>query len=60
MILIMPRIDLDLLPHGGRLVVSFPEDSGCETFSVPLNPDEELLKTWDMSVFLSFNYVLDV
>jgi len=49
MILIAPRIELDpSLPYSGRLKVSFPEDSGCESFSVPLNPDEELLKTWEI------------
>jgi len=49
MILIMPRIDVDpTSPHGGRLVISFPEESGCETFSVPLHPNPELLNTWEM------------
>jgi uncharacterized protein len=49
MVLIMPRIDVDpTSPYGGRLVISFPEESGCETFSVPLHPSPELLSTWEM------------
>jgi len=49
MILIVPRIEVDpSSPHGGRLQISFPEESGCETFFVPLNPDWELLKNWEV------------
>jgi hypothetical protein len=49
MVLIVPRIDVDpSSPYGGRLEISFPEDSGCETFFVPLRPDHELLQTWEM------------
>jgi len=37
-VLIHPRIVRDLSSsNGGHLEISFPEDSGCETFSVPLN-----------------------
>ncbi|TBU42536.1 hypothetical protein BD309DRAFT_1019928 [Dichomitus squalens] len=47
MVLITPRIEIDpASPYGGRLFISFPEDSGCETFSVPLYLTEDLLKTW--------------
>ncbi|KAF5383387.1 hypothetical protein D9757_008419 [Collybiopsis confluens] len=39
MVLITPRILFDeSSPHGGLLYVDFPEDSGCESFSVPLFP----------------------
>ncbi|KAA1467918.1 hypothetical protein DENSPDRAFT_833082 [Dentipellis sp. KUC8613] len=41
-------------PCGGRLEVSFPADSGCESFSVPLRPTAEMLDGWkrieDLSV----------
>ncbi|KAI0652725.1 MOSC N-terminal beta barrel domain-containing protein [Trametes meyenii] len=47
MVLITPRVEADATsPHGGKLVISFPEDSDCETFSVPLYPTEELLADW--------------
>ncbi|PIL31071.1 hypothetical protein GSI_05767 [Ganoderma sinense ZZ0214-1] len=50
MVLITPRIEPDSAsPYGGRLVVSFPEDSGCETFSVPLNPTPDILATWPIA-----------
>ncbi|KAJ3575248.1 hypothetical protein NP233_g1216 [Leucocoprinus birnbaumii] len=49
MVLITPRIQVDeSSPDGGLLVVSFPEDSGCESFSVPLRPSEETLSTWTL------------
>ncbi|KAJ3786693.1 hypothetical protein GGU10DRAFT_427236 [Lentinula aff. detonsa] len=42
MVMIIPRIKTDeRSPHGGVLLISFPEDSGCESFSVPLYPVEE-------------------
>ncbi|KAF9041165.1 hypothetical protein BDP27DRAFT_1347363 [Rhodocollybia butyracea] len=41
-VLITPRIEVDEnSPHGGVLSISFPKDSGCESFSVPLYPLEE-------------------
>ncbi|KAL4070478.1 hypothetical protein J3A83DRAFT_4358656 [Scleroderma citrinum] len=44
MVLIHPRIVRDpSSPNEGHLEVSFPEDSGCEAFSVPLNPREDEL-----------------
>ncbi|KAH7886257.1 MOSC N-terminal beta barrel domain-containing protein [Phlebopus sp. FC_14] len=47
MVLIHPRIVPDgSSPEGGRLEVSFPDDSGCETFSIPLNPTEGMLRQW--------------
>jgi hypothetical protein len=47
MILINPRIIPDSsCSEGGRLEVSFPTESGCEAFSVPLNPSEEALQDW--------------
>ncbi|KAF9245643.1 hypothetical protein BU15DRAFT_40911, partial [Melanogaster broomeanus] len=47
MVLIHPRIIPELSsPEGGLLEVSFPDDSGLETFSVPLNPGEDTLRKW--------------
>lgn len=44
MVLIHPRIVRDLSSsNGGHLEIFFPEDSGCETFSVPLNLAEDKL-----------------
>ncbi|KAL9714675.1 hypothetical protein Ac2012v2_001334 [Leucoagaricus gongylophorus] len=49
LVLIFPQIRVDASsPDGGSLVVSLPEDSGCESFSVPLRPSEETLSTWTM------------
>lgn len=56
MVLITPRIRADASAlHEGTLEISFPEDSGCETFAVPLHPDEDLLEKWQMWV-LSIEY----
>ncbi|KAH9923163.1 armadillo-type protein [Epithele typhae] len=47
MVLITPHIEINATsPYGGKLVVSFPEDSGCETFSVPLNVTQDIIDTW--------------
>ncbi|OSD01165.1 hypothetical protein PYCCODRAFT_1413093 [Trametes coccinea BRFM310] len=47
MVLITPRIEVDATsPYGGRLVVSFPDDSDCETFAIPLWPTQEMLADW--------------
>ncbi|KAI0370101.1 hypothetical protein BV20DRAFT_944722 [Pilatotrama ljubarskyi] len=49
MVLITPRVELDATsPFGGRLVISFPADSGCETFAIPLNPTRDVLADWPM------------
>ncbi|KZT73416.1 hypothetical protein DAEQUDRAFT_703847 [Daedalea quercina L-15889] len=49
MVLIAPRILPDpASPHGGTLEVSFPEESGCESFAVPLNPTPDLLSSWEV------------
>lgn len=49
MVLITPRIIEDPSdPSGGRLEVSFPPGSGCETFSIPLSPTPEILQNWDI------------
>ncbi|KAH7916392.1 hypothetical protein BJ138DRAFT_1075230 [Hygrophoropsis aurantiaca] len=45
-VLIHPRIVSDLSPEGGRLEVTLPKTSGCEAFSVPLNPSEATLQSW--------------
>ncbi|KAK7040164.1 hypothetical protein VNI00_009970 [Paramarasmius palmivorus] len=56
MVLITPTIQQDeTSPHGGLLHVSFPEDTDCRPFSIPLRPDEAVLKKWkslnDLSMF---------
>jgi len=49
MVLITPQIQFDeASPERGQLLVTFPQDSGCGTFSVPLEPAEETLKTWQL------------
>jgi hypothetical protein len=47
MVLINPRIIPESASQkDGQLEVSFPEESGCETFSIPLHPTEESLLSW--------------
>lgn len=47
MVLINPCIIPDpSSQEGGQLEVSFPKQSGCEPFFVPLNPTEETLQDW--------------
>ncbi|KAJ7897246.1 hypothetical protein B0H14DRAFT_2333080 [Mycena olivaceomarginata] len=48
MVLITPKIeDVDpASPYSGVLTVSFPDDSGCPSFSIPLSPDQAILNTW--------------
>ncbi|KAJ8586496.1 hypothetical protein M405DRAFT_771597 [Rhizopogon salebrosus TDB-379] len=47
MVLINPRIIPESASQKeGQLEVSFPEESGCETFSIPLHPTEENLLSW--------------
>ncbi|KAF8808035.1 hypothetical protein BYT27DRAFT_7099211 [Phlegmacium glaucopus] len=41
MVLITPIFGKD-----GTLNVSFPEGSGCDPFSIPLHPNNDVLKTW--------------
>ncbi|KAI0321378.1 MOSC N-terminal beta barrel domain-containing protein [Amylostereum chailletii] len=49
MVLITPRIVEDSGNIGsGRLELSFPANSGCETFSVPLRPSLDILKGWKL------------
>lgn len=45
MVLITPSIGKD-----GMLNVSFPEVSGCDPFSIPLHPTDDILKTWTLQV----------
>lgn len=55
MVLITPRIEADpTSPYGGYLTVSFPEDSHCETFSIPLNPTPDILDNWQTYVMVVF------
>ncbi|KAG1742716.1 uncharacterized protein EDB91DRAFT_294104 [Suillus paluster] len=47
MVLIIPRIIPESpSQEGGWLEVSFPKESGCEPFSVPLNPTEATVQNW--------------
>ncbi|PAV22641.1 cysteine ase [Pyrrhoderma noxium] len=47
MVLIHPRINPDESDFdGGRIDITFPEDSGCKDFAIPLNPCKETLETW--------------
>ncbi|KAH9949331.1 MOSC N-terminal beta barrel domain-containing protein [Amylocystis lapponica] len=47
MVLVTPHIKSDpSSPYGGQLVVTFPEESGCETFTVPLNPTADVRRKW--------------
>ena len=47
MVLIHPRINPEESDFdGGRIDITFPEDSGCKDFAIPLNPCKETLETW--------------
>lgn len=47
MVLITPQIEVDTSsPHSGLLKVSFPKGSGCESFSIPLQPTDSILQSW--------------
>ncbi|KAJ7150381.1 MOSC N-terminal beta barrel domain-containing protein [Mycena filopes] len=47
MVLITPEMVVDSAsPHSGVLTVSFPENSGCEPFSLPLAPTQAMLDSW--------------
>ncbi|KAJ7897249.1 MOSC N-terminal beta barrel domain-containing protein [Mycena olivaceomarginata] len=48
MVLITPNIkDVDpASPHSGVLTVSFPDESDCKPFSVPLSPNQATLDSW--------------
>ncbi|KDQ51141.1 hypothetical protein JAAARDRAFT_41407 [Jaapia argillacea MUCL 33604] len=61
LVLIIPRIEVDpTSPYGGKLVVSFPADSGVESLEVPLCPTEEMLKAWEVIEVTMFNtYTMD-
>lgn len=43
MVLIAPSLNSD-----GTLRLSFPDDSGCGSFSVSLRPSEDILRTWTL------------
>lgn len=48
MVLIHPEIIEDSSKKlEGRLRVSFPVDSGCEAFSIPLVPSSQTLERWE-------------
>jgi hypothetical protein len=47
MVLITPQIVVDATsPYSGVLSVSFPDESGCESFSLPLSPGQNTLDSW--------------
>jgi len=47
MVLITPKIeDADSASQSGLLTVSFPDESGCKPFSVPLSPNQTTLDGW--------------
>ncbi|KAJ6463749.1 hypothetical protein DFH09DRAFT_1226904 [Mycena vulgaris] len=47
MVLITPQIEADpASPDLGALSVSFPDESGCEPFSLPLCPSQTVLASW--------------
>jgi len=49
LVLVKPLIQVDeSSPEGGSLIVTFPEDSGCESFAIPLRPNKEILSTWTL------------
>jgi hypothetical protein len=49
LVLITPQIQVDeTSPERGRLLVTFPQASGCATFSIPLQPSEDTLKSWEL------------
>lgn len=48
MVHVHPRIREDPeSPYGGLLVIDVPSDNGKKTFSVPLKPTPDILKTWE-------------
>jgi len=48
-VLITPRLEPDAsAPYGGQLVISFPADSKCDSFAVPIQPTPDMLKQWDI------------
>jgi len=47
MVLITPQIDADPdSPQSGVLSVSFPDESECESFALPLSPTQTTLDSW--------------
>ncbi|KAG8978940.1 hypothetical protein FRB90_008240, partial [Tulasnella sp. 427] len=49
MLLIDPKIHIDeFSPYGGKIEITFPADFECESFNIPLVPNQELLETWPM------------
>jgi uncharacterized protein len=54
MVLITPKVEVNEdLPYGGFLRISFPQDSECDEFIVPLRPTEDILKAWNSCVTLT-------
>ncbi|KAJ7024408.1 MOSC N-terminal beta barrel domain-containing protein [Mycena alexandri] len=61
MVLITPEIVLDpTSPHSGVLSVSFPKESGCEPFSLPLAPTQAILDGWKrIEKIMMFDVAMD-
>jgi hypothetical protein len=52
MVLIHPVIMADPSHvYGGKLLITFPEGSGCDSFEIPLSPSKDILDTWEMQVY---------
>jgi len=60
LVLITPHIEFETSPERGQLLVTLPQASGCETFSVPLQPTEEMLKKWELIEHFSLFGVYDI
>ncbi|KAF9469583.1 MOSC N-terminal beta barrel domain-containing protein [Collybia nuda] len=49
MVLIVPRIEFDTTaPHKGLIHVTFPENSDCTPFTIPLQPTKDILSNWEI------------
>ncbi|KAJ7724219.1 MOSC N-terminal beta barrel domain-containing protein [Mycena metata] len=61
MVLITPEIVVDpASPHSGVLSVSFPQESGCEPFSLPLAPTQAILDGWKrIEKIMMFDVAMD-
>lgn len=56
MVLINPQVILDLSEQPeGRVEISFPEETRCQAFAIPLKPSQETLERWSRFVVRLFN-----
>jgi len=56
MVLIHPQFIEGSSEEDLQLSISFPEDSECEAFTVPFNPDSKTLRRWQMYVPLASGF----